>query len=165
MHFHAGTAESIAEVLLYEKTELLPGEAAFVQLRLADEVVVVRGDRFIVRQFSPVITIGGGEVLDPLARRADAEGPWTREVSGDAGGGSREEILRAMVERNILGLGMQEIVPRTGWMEAEVRAAAEKLGKGRRDSRGEPRSRCCCLAEPVFRGSREKTSHTRGDFS
>jgi selenocysteine-specific elongation factor len=43
--------------------------------------------------------------------------------------GSREEILRAMVERNILGLGMEEIIARTGWMEPEVLAAAENLIK------------------------------------
>jgi selenocysteine-specific elongation factor len=43
--------------------------------------------------------------------------------------GSREYILRAMVERNILGIGMQDIVPRTGWMETEIQEAAEKLAK------------------------------------
>jgi len=129
VHFHAGTAESVAEVLLQEKTELLPGESAFVQLRLADDVVVVRGDRFIVRQFSPVITIGGGEVLDPLARRP------TRKDSGRARfletmeHGSREKILRAMVERSILGVVREEIVPRTGWMEPEVQATLQNLAK------------------------------------
>jgi selenocysteine-specific elongation factor len=129
VHFHAGTAESVAEVLLQEKAELLAGKSALVQLRLADEVVVVRGDRFIVRQFSPVITMGGGEVLDPLARR------FTRKDSGRAKfletleRGSHEEILRAMVERNILGLGMEEIIARTGWMEPEVLAATQNLIK------------------------------------
>lgn len=128
VHFHLGTAETLAEVLLHDKAELAPGEGALVQLRLADEVVAVRGDRFIVRQFSPVITIGGGEVLDPLARRParkDSERVKFLEILEQ---GSREEILRAMVERNILGLGMQEIVARTGWMEVEARATADRLG-------------------------------------
>jgi selenocysteine-specific elongation factor len=129
VHFNQGTAESIAEVLLSEKTELLPGEAALVQLRLAEELAIVRGDRFIVRQFSPVITIGGGEVLDPMARRPTRKDRGRAKFLETLERGSREEILRAMVERNILGLGMQEIVPRTGWMEAEVRAAAENLAK------------------------------------
>jgi selenocysteine-specific elongation factor len=129
VHFHAGTAETTAEVLLYDKTELRPGEAAFVQLRLAEETVIVRGDRFIVRQSSPMTTLGGGEVLDPLARRA------TRKDSGRVKflemlvNGTSEEILRAMVERNILGLGLHEVIPRTGWTEADVKAAAEKLAK------------------------------------
>jgi selenocysteine-specific elongation factor len=127
VHFHAGTAESIAEVLLHEKTELLPSEGAFVQLRLANHVVAVRGDRFIVRQFSPVITIGGGEVLDPLARRPVRKDTGRTEFLRTLQRGSTEEILRAMVDRNILGVGIEEIVPRTGWMEKEVRTAAQDL--------------------------------------
>jgi selenocysteine-specific elongation factor len=129
LHFHAGTAESVAEVLLQEKAELPAGESTLVQLRLADDVVVVRGDRFIVRQFSPVITMGGGEVLDPLARRSTRKDTGRAKFLETLERGSREEILRAMVERNILGLGMEEIVARTGWMEPEVLAAAENLIK------------------------------------
>jgi selenocysteine-specific elongation factor len=129
VHFHAGTAESIAEVLLYEKTVLLPGESAFVQLRLANDAVAVRGDRFIVRQFSPVITIGGGEVLDPLARRPARKDTGRTEFLHTLERGSSEEILRAMVDRNILGTGVEEIVLRTGWMENEVRAVAQNLAK------------------------------------
>ena len=127
VHFHSGTAESIAEVLLYDKTELLPGKSALVQLRLADDVVVVRGDRFIARQFSPVITIGGGEVLDPLARRPARKDSGRVQFLETLQQGSREEILRAMVERNILGLGQDDIVARTGWLATEVHAASQIL--------------------------------------
>ena len=74
------------------------------------------GDRYIVRQFSPVITIGGGEVLDPLARRATRKDLGRVPFLETLERGSQEEILRSMVERNILGIGMQEIIPRTGWM-------------------------------------------------
>src|SRR5258708_11000043 len=69
VHFHAGTTETIAEILLYQQNELAPGQSAIVQLRLQEDALVLPGDRFIVRQFSPVTTIGGGIVLDPLARR------------------------------------------------------------------------------------------------
>jgi selenocysteine-specific elongation factor len=129
VHFHAGTAETIAGVLLYGKTELLPGENAWVQLRLADDMVATGGDRFIVRRLSPVITIGGGEVLDPLARRPTRKDGGRVDFLRTLESGSHEDILRAMVGRNILGMGMEEIVRRTGWMEQEVRATAEKLGK------------------------------------
>jgi selenocysteine-specific elongation factor len=129
VHFHAGTSETVAEVLLQEKTELLPGQAAFVQLRLTDEVVVVRGDRFIARQFSPVRTIGGGEILDPLAGRLTRRDAGRLQFLETLKRGSSEEILRVMAERNILGLGLAEIVTRTGWMESEVRAGAQHLEK------------------------------------
>jgi len=129
VHFHAGTAESVAEILLPDKAELLPGESALVQLRLVDDVVVVRGDRFIVRQFSPVITIGGGEVLDPLARRPSRKDSGRGKFLETLERGSREEILPAMVERNFLGLGIADIVSRTAWMEPEVLAAAQNLAR------------------------------------
>ncbi len=129
VHFHVGTAESIAEVLLLEAPELLPGKARWAQLRLADEVVVVGGDRFIVRQFSPVITVGGGQVLDPLAKRPTRKDSGRIQFLETLDRGSRQDILRAMVDRNILGIGMELIVARTGWMESEVQATAESLAK------------------------------------
>lgn len=129
VHFHVGTAETNAEVLLLDKLEVRPGESAWAQLRVVDEVVVVCGDRFILRQFSPVITVGGGRVLDPLAkrlRRVDSGRPQFLETLDR---GSPQDILRAMVERNILGIGMEAVVARTGWMESEVQATAQDLAK------------------------------------
>ena len=127
VHFHAGTAETIAEVFLHRQKELQPGGSAFANLKLPDELLVLPGDRFIVRQFSPVVTIGGGAVLDPLARR-----PMLRDTGRVAyletlEGGNREEILAAMTERAILGLGYEEIVARSAWMDREIRETAKKL--------------------------------------
>ncbi|MGH9742498.1 MAG: selenocysteine-specific translation elongation factor, partial [Candidatus Acidiferrum sp.] len=127
VHFHAGTAETIAEILLYGAGALAPGQNALAHLRLQDDVLLLPGDRFIVRQFSPVITIGGGVVLDPLARR-----PTLRDVGRAAflemiEGGKREEMLAAMTERAPLGLTSEEIVARMGWFEKEVRETAEQL--------------------------------------
>src|SRR5215470_17343980 len=129
VHFHTGTAETLAEVRLHDGAELAPGARALVQLRLADEIVVVRGDRFIVRQASPVITIGGGEILDPLAKRPTKKDVGRVKFLEVLANGSREEILLAMVERNILGIGMAGVVARTGWLAAEVQAAAQTLAK------------------------------------
>jgi selenocysteine-specific elongation factor len=71
VHFHAYTSETIAEVRVYGAKQLKPGEDQFVQLRLSEPALLLPGDRFIVRQFSPVVTIGGGLVLDasPLSRK------------------------------------------------------------------------------------------------
>lgn len=127
VHFHAGTAETIAEVFFHGQKELPPGSSAFANLKLQDDILVLEGDRFIVRQFSPVVTIGGGMVLDPLARR-----PMVRDT-GRAGyletleRGSREDILASLVERAVLGLGYEEMVARTAWMDDEIREVARKL--------------------------------------
>ena len=127
VHFHAGTSETVAEVFLFGRSELAPGQSAYAQLRLKDQVPVLSGDRFIVRQFSPVTTIGGGRVLDALARR-----PLQRDAgrvafletleSGDQAG-----ILSAMAERAPAGVPLHEIAARTGWLDQEIRDVARKL--------------------------------------
>jgi selenocysteine-specific elongation factor len=79
VHFHAYSTETIAEVRLYGTKEspkqLKPGGESYARLTLAEVVLLLPGDRFIVRQFSPVVTIGGGVVLDaspvPRKQRAD----------------------------------------------------------------------------------------------
>jgi selenocysteine-specific elongation factor len=128
VHFHAGTLETIGEVYLLGARELTPGASALAQIRLQDEAVLVRGDRFIVRQFSPVVTIGGGVVLDPHARRFSAKDTGRAQFLATLEKGSREEIIRAMAERNILGIKAEEVIVRTGWIEQEIQSAAKTLG-------------------------------------
>src|SRR6267143_1675973 len=129
VHFHTGTAETIAEVFFHGQKDLEPGGSALANLKLQDEVLVLAGDRFIVRQFSPVVTMGGGAVLDPLARR-----PMLRDTGRTAfletlEKGSHEEVLAAMTERALLGLGHDELVARTAWSEKEISAALEKVSR------------------------------------
>jgi len=127
VHFHAGTMETIGEVYLLGARELAPGGSRLAQLRLQDEAVLVRADRFIVRLFSPVVTIGGGVVLDPLARRFSAKDAGRAQFLTTLEKGSRDDVVRAMAERNILGITAEEIIVRTGWSEAEILSAAKTL--------------------------------------
>jgi selenocysteine-specific elongation factor len=101
VHFHTGTAETIAEVLLYGQSVLSPGENALAHLRLQEDVLLLRGDRFIVRQFSPVITIGGGVILDPLARRPTLRDSGRTAFLETLESGKREDTLAAMTERAV----------------------------------------------------------------
>src|ERR1700682_2431441 len=127
VHLHAGTAETMAEVFLYAENELSPGQNGLAHLRLQDDVLLLPGDRFIVRRFSPVITIGGGVVLDALARRPVLRDTGRIEFLQTLEGGSPEKILAAMVERAPLGARYDEIVARTGWPEKEIQKTAEKV--------------------------------------
>jgi selenocysteine-specific elongation factor len=127
VHFHAGASETIAEVFLYGRTELPPGQTSLVQLRLQDEVLVLPGDRFIVRQFSPVTTIGGGAVLDALARRPTARDTGRVAFLETLERSDLAQMLAGMTERAPLGLAFDEIVARTGWLDTEVRDVATKL--------------------------------------
>jgi len=66
VRFHTGTSEVMGHLILLEQEELPPGQTAVVQLRLDSAVAIVRDDRFVVRSYSPVRTIGGGQVLNPI---------------------------------------------------------------------------------------------------
>jgi selenocysteine-specific elongation factor len=127
VHFHAGTSETIAELLFYGESALSPGERSFVHLRLQDEVLLLPGDRFIVRQFSPVITIGGGVILDPLTRRPTLRDAGRAAFLEVLESGKREEMLAAMAERALPGLPFAELVARTGWLDQEIRETAQRL--------------------------------------
>ncbi len=116
VHLHAYTAETVAEVALLGQKEPRPGESALAQLRLAEAMPLLPDDRFILRQFSPVVTIGGGVVLDaaPSARRLPPEQhvEFLRRLRE----GSRERVLLARVaRRQARGLSLVAAVAETGW--------------------------------------------------
>jgi selenocysteine-specific elongation factor len=69
VEFFSGAAESLAHVRLLGARTLAPGQSGWIQLRLDRRIPLVKGDRFIIRQASPSLTIGGGVVVDPLPRR------------------------------------------------------------------------------------------------
>lgn len=69
VHFFLGTARRVARLLLLDRSELKPSEGAFVQCRLDKPLVAERGDYFVMRSYSPMITIGGGKVLDPHPKK------------------------------------------------------------------------------------------------
>jgi selenocysteine-specific elongation factor len=127
VHLHVYTADTVAEIVLYGPKQLAPGQTAFAQLRLTDPALVLPGDRFIVRQLSPVVTIGGGVVLDasPLPKPS-------KEMLGDflrvLDGGDARQILAARVARRSQeGLSVARAVGETGWRKEAVERHAARL--------------------------------------
>ena len=114
VHFHAFTSETIAEVALYGVTELKPGGTAFAQLRSAEPLLLLPGDRGILRQFSPVVTIGGAVVLDafPLSRlKQEARQSFLKILSS---GNRQEALLARIARRGHEGLSIAAAVRETG---------------------------------------------------
>jgi selenocysteine-specific elongation factor len=100
VHFHSGTAETMAEVVLLDSRELAPGMRGYVQLRLAHPGLFLPGDRYIVRQFSPVVTIGGGVVLDNLPGRHRLLDPAVTQFLTALEKGNEEERLELLVRES-----------------------------------------------------------------
>jgi selenocysteine-specific elongation factor len=110
VHFHAYTSETIAEVRMHGEKQIAPGQTAYAQLRVENPALLLPADRFIVRQFSPVMTIGGGVVLDasPLSRKLppDQLNAFLHTMET----GSPEQMLNARVARRALeGLPLKAI--------------------------------------------------------
>jgi selenocysteine-specific elongation factor len=128
VHFHSYTMETVAEVMLHEPKDpdptfskspkaghpqLLPGQQALARLRLPEAALLLPGDRFIIRQFSPVVTIGGGVVLDaaPILRMP-GQGDFLEILAG----GTPESILSARIaRRRDKGISMSRLTAETGW--------------------------------------------------
>jgi selenocysteine-specific elongation factor len=126
VHLHTYTAETVAEVVLHSGKELRSGEESLAQLRLSHATLLVPGDRFIIRQFSPVVTIGGGVVLDAVSIKQKAE--KLRDFLQAVTTGSREQILIARVaRRGAAGLNLKAAIAETGWLLADVEQTASAL--------------------------------------
>ena len=125
VHFHAGTSEVEAEARLIDSLDpVQPGAKARVRFRLRDPLLLLPGDRFIIRMFSPVLTIGGGVVLDigapPKLRRAALAGRLRQlEQSGSA------DRIALLVAESQDGMSVSDLMARTGQLPSEIRAAAD----------------------------------------
>lgn len=69
VRFHTGTSEIMGNLILLDQDNLRPGEDTVAQIRLDEPVAVVRDDRFVLRSYSPVRTMGGGQVLNPVPEK------------------------------------------------------------------------------------------------
>jgi selenocysteine-specific elongation factor len=129
VHFHSYTMETIAEVRLYGTKQLKPGEDAFANLRLSLPNLLLPGDRFILRQFSPVVTIGGGIVLDaapPRKKRASEEAVQFLQLMLTA---APHEALAARVARaKDRGLPLAEVPAEMNLRRDEAERLATKAG-------------------------------------
>ena len=127
VHLHAFTSETIAEVTLHEGAELKPGSSALARLRTSDPLLLLPGDRAILRQFSPVVTIGGAVVVDahPLRRpKKDALLGFLNAVAN----GSREGILLARIQRRAQeGLSLADAVGETGLKKTALQPVVARL--------------------------------------
>jgi selenocysteine-specific elongation factor len=128
VHFHSGTAEIEAEVRLLEGQKegtaaLKPGGRAYARLLLRDAALLLPGDRFIIRMFSPVVTIGGGVVVD-LGEHRYRKGDDVKARLDVLAGPDAAARIGLLVREAAFGMGTAELVARTGMQEREITAAA-----------------------------------------
>jgi selenocysteine-specific elongation factor len=128
VRLHTGTTEIMTRIVLLNADELSPGEKSFAQLILADEDVVVAGDHFVLRSYSPVTTIGGGRILDPLPGKHKRKNKKILDDLQILQSGALPEKISVLLERaGFNGINVRSLAFRLGIHVKKIREALEKL--------------------------------------
>lgn len=132
LHFFTGTSEVLCRAVLLDKEEIGPGESGYVQLRLEEEVAVRRGDKFVVRFYSPMETIGGGVILEPnpgIKKRFHQE--VIDELKRKESGSVADVIELHIKEHGKTLVTLAELASLTALSADEIKEAAQELrGQG-----------------------------------
>jgi selenocysteine-specific elongation factor len=125
VHFYCNTMETVAEIVLHEKKDIARGTEVLARLKLRAAALLLPGDRFIIRQFSPVITIGGGVVLDaaPTSRKFLPD----RNLEIFAGTDRAEKILARIARRSFHGITIADLVKESSWRRGTIESAITGL--------------------------------------
>ncbi len=124
--FHTGAAETLGKVSLLDRDELQPGEQAWVQVRLQDEVALARGDLFVLRLPSPSMTVGGGAIVEPHARRhRRRQAAILQQLEVLAQGSPDDVVLQRL--RLQEPADVDALIVRAGLPASEVRSAIGRL--------------------------------------
>jgi selenocysteine-specific elongation factor len=128
VRLHTGTSEIIARITLLDKDELAPGQKAFAQLVLANKDVIVSGDRFVLRSYSPITTIGGGQIIDPLPSKHRRQNEKIIAALNVLQSGSLPEKISIIMERTgFSGINLRGLNFRLGVNTKKIREALEGL--------------------------------------
>jgi selenocysteine-specific elongation factor len=164
VRFHTGTSEVMARLILVDRDELEPGGEGYAQLVLDVPQAAVAGDRFVIRGYSPVTTIGGGVIIDPLPvkHKRFAEGV-REEFRRLSGGGEAEKAAVVMARAGIGGITESRLVVRTGIRRAELHRLLERLFSVK-DAVLVDREETRVLSGPVYAGLQERIIQELEDY-
>jgi selenocysteine-specific elongation factor len=127
VRLHAFTSDALATVLRYENDAIPDQNTVLIRLRLSEAMLLAPGDRFVLRQASPPLTIGGGRVLDahPLPRlRKAAALAWLKQINA----ASRQEQLRLrIVRQGVAGISLSTLIAETALTTQALQRAIEPL--------------------------------------
>lgn len=128
LHFLSGTKEVLCRAVLLDKEEIAPGEEGLCEFILEEEMVFKRGDRFILRFYSPVETIGGGIVLEPNARKKKRFSDEAIQELLSKEDGSLSDVLETVIQEELNSLyTVQTLAKRLSHSVEEITPALSAL--------------------------------------
>ena len=125
VRFHLGTCERLARVVLLDREELQPGEQSYVHLRLESPSAALPRDRYVIRSYSPAVTIGGGSILDPNPpRERRARAKMIEHLRILERGSATDRVERHLLAAGFTPAASEELRARS---DLEPAAAADSL--------------------------------------
>ena len=125
---HTGTVEIIGRLrLLDDRNELEPGERCFVQFRGEEEFACLRTDRFVVRSYSPMHTLGGGTILEVSPRRHRKADPVMLASLTAKERGTPEDLVESLLQIHPFGVSKRDLAAATGILAAQIDLALKTL--------------------------------------
>jgi selenocysteine-specific elongation factor len=137
VRFHQGTSETLGRVSIagVGRADMPPGTSAFVRIRLESPAALTRGDRFIVRAYSPTVTVGGGEVLDPEPPRAGARTAAGEQRFAALAQDEQHAISQMIADSDGRGLAVTALTSRAGVAPPRIEALVSTLDAAGRATR------------------------------
>ena len=128
IRFHAGTAEIMGRISLIGRDVLEPGESSFAQIRLEESIVVLPRDRFVIRSYSPIITIGGGEILDIMPRKhRRLRSSSLDHLKSLYQGSETERLLILLRDARLNGVELADLTGRLTLKPSDIRKSIQEL--------------------------------------
>lgn len=128
IRFYTGTAESIGRVYLLDQEEILPGDTGLIQIRLEKPIATAYGDRFVLRLYSPMVTIGGGVVLEARQQKYRRFDKKRLELLAQKEKGRPEDLIYQVLAGAEGMLSVQEIHMRlTQFTDDEINSCLTRL--------------------------------------
>ena len=153
VHIYTGTKELLGKVILADRPELLAGETCYAQLRLEEKTAVKKGDPFVIRFYSPAVTVGGGRILDPCARKHRKKDPETMRGYGIREKGTPAQQLELAVrEQRGEFRTLKELSVRCGLSLSEIQNQAKRL---------ETEGKIICVKDQIYIHKEEFESYRK----
>jgi selenocysteine-specific elongation factor len=125
IRLHIGTAEILARVQVLDGTAVEPGSDGYVQFRLESPITAVLGEKFIIRSYSPTVTVGGGSIVDPIANKhrsaTRSEAVTLLKSIHDAP--PPEQVAAFVLMSGPRGATLADLQAHTGWNSAALSTA------------------------------------------
>jgi selenocysteine-specific elongation factor len=132
VRFHTGTSEVFGYLVLLDRDELQPGEDIVAQLRLDTPVSLVRDDRFVIRSYSPVRTIGGGKVLNPEPQKhKQFQDDVVSGLKGLIDSQPEDVVSFHVQDADVAGVTFSDLIIMTNLPEKKLGAITQQLSSTR----------------------------------